>query len=1441
MEYALLDGNNNMNLLIEANRLSAKLATDFKNLILENSTQHKIIAIYSEKFEPFHKSHFAIYNLLVNKFGKDNVFIVTTEGDKDSNESMKFDDKKTVIESFPIKEDVIQKVDNPYVPVEILKKFNPEQTSFVIVIPEQIVGPLSKSKYFHRYVEGTRLQPYKVAGYFISIPEIKAKVGKQNLSEPQIMQIIGSEETKPEIKKELIKHLYGKENETVLKTIEQAARANAKELDGSFVHSAEDTFHKQDKPEKTQAKGIPSKAKEQKPKKKKNPMSQMIQNPDTGRKIQVRSALKYPRWKPVYKKAERFIQTVGIDRKDRVKDPEVNRRYRSRAKNINKESLAIDLGQLLAMEIMDNVNESDIKNLFEEKKTPIAIYSGRFQPFHSGHYYAYEALVKKFGKDNVYIATSDKTEPGKSPFNFDDKQKIITKMFGVNPSHVVKVSNPYKATEITSQFSPDTPVVWGVGEKDAERLAQSKYFKPFNDTKDTTDGYEQHGYVMTVPQLPLTVRGQTISGTAVRNVFTNGTPEEKKELFTTLYGKFNPDIFSLISNKIEHGTTQTNTSSEPQKTTSIGADKKHAKLIQYLKDKIKNPETGNDIQVGTALKYDPQHPAHKAAKQFLHSKNVVTESILLEGGAYGHLLHPYEDMDLTFGDLKEMAKRALGTGLEKEGPVVEKTDGQNIMFTVRDGQIRFARSTKHLKNSGEHAMTTDELKQMFAGRGNIEKTFGSAGEDLQSAVDKLGPETVHNIFSNGRKFMSVEIIHPDSENTIPYGKNMLVLHHTVTFDDNGKPIDHTTEDSDLMADELRKIEADKQKEFGIRGQQFIVFDDKDSEKLKSKTDGYIHEIDILEQEFGLNDNATIGDYKKLWWKQRLDRVDVPLSDQDKQLLMSRWGSGDKSNRLTNLSSPQIMQWAKKIEPMVDDLNRKAIYPLQSFVARIGVDSLARATDLLSANNPEAGQIIRDKLAKAIQTIKNSGDPDKISEMDHFMKLIDDIGLDRIMPSEGLLFQYGGKLYKFTGAFAPVHRIIGAVKFAKERKSNPAPPTEKPMKSKTTIKKPQAQSVSPEKIKKASNVLNKRIKNPETGNDILIKTALKYDKGHPVYKTAAKLMQKEIISEGGHAVPTNSKIPNQFASSTTTNALDKLGLSSVNHAIVGSTHKPLMNDLDVATDENEVKKIIGYDGNDKKEFFSKLKSYLDSKGVQTSISPGFNQFSVSVPLVDNNGKPQPAVNPDGGTGKESGTVQVDFMIGNVSWMKQYLTNGDKSQFSSTYRNILTANILSNMIFETDERDSHGLPIKYKFQINTRTGLEKAFFTEHNGKRTVIKKEPVSSNPDDVAKLIFGKDASFSDINTFEKLNNEVHSSKFPLKDKVEGIYKEFAHTLEKMSLDIPDSIKPPETGQVYKRDAIDPYTKVKNPETGNDILVKTALGYEPDHPARKAAEKALGKF
>ena len=63
-----------------------------------------------------------------------------------------------------------------------------------------------------------------------------------------------------------------------------------------------------------------------------------------------------------------------------------------------------------------------ISELFEDAdREMLVVYPGRFQPWHKGHYAVYNYLVNEFGRDSVYIASSNKVDPPRSPFNFSEK------------------------------------------------------------------------------------------------------------------------------------------------------------------------------------------------------------------------------------------------------------------------------------------------------------------------------------------------------------------------------------------------------------------------------------------------------------------------------------------------------------------------------------------------------------------------------------------------------------------------------------------------------------------------------------------------------------------------------------------------------------------------------------------------------------------------------------------------------------------------------------------------------------------------------------------------------------------------------------------------------------------------------------------------------------
>lgn len=86
-----------------------------------------------------------------------------------------------------------------------------------------------------------------------------------------------------------------------------------------------------------------------------------------------------------------------------------------------------------------------------------------------------------------------------------------------------------------------------------------------------------------------------------------------------------------------------------------------------------------------------------------------------------------------------------------------------------------------------------------------------------------------------------------------------------------------------------------------------------------------------------------------------------------------------------------------------------------------------------------------------------------------------------------------------------------------------PPKQIPNQAKERLsKKPtqQPQNKAPERKRDViTKLLNSKVKNPETGNDILVKTALKYDKSHPSYKQAKGMVTAYSKKHGINIKPT----------------------------------------------------------------------------------------------------------------------------------------------------------------------------------------------------------------------------------------------------------------------------------------------------------------------------------
>jgi cytidyltransferase-like protein len=198
-----------------------------------------------------------------------------------------------------------------------------------------------------------------------------------------------------------------------------------------------------------------------------------------------------------------------------------------------------------------------------DQKRLVVLYPGRFQPFHLGHADVFRTLQNKFGRDNVFIATSNKTDGQKSPFNFTDKT-ILMGAAGVPADRVLEVASPYKLPE---QFPPEQTVfIAAVGAPDLARLSPDKpkkdgspgYFLTFKSLQECETA-DKHGYVVVADErhFAITLNGQKVDvshGTPSRAAWNSvrKDPKGRAEYMNQMFGRADQEL-GLVLDKIPEG------------------------------------------------------------------------------------------------------------------------------------------------------------------------------------------------------------------------------------------------------------------------------------------------------------------------------------------------------------------------------------------------------------------------------------------------------------------------------------------------------------------------------------------------------------------------------------------------------------------------------------------------------------------------------------------------------------------------------------------------------------------------------------------------------------------------------------------------------------------------------------------------------------------------
>ena len=448
------------------------------------------------------------------------------------------------------------------------------------------------------------------------------------------------------------------------------------------------------------------------------------------------------------------------------------------------------------------------------------------------------------------------------------------------------------------------------------------------------------------------------------------------------------------------------------------------------KDKIEDTPLADKSDMTTGISATKK----KLSESFVKD---IEKVFLTEGGAYGHMNHPFDDNNLMFSDLKNIIIIGLSGKLNREDKVSEKLDGQNLMVSWVGNSLRAARNKGHLKNGGKTSLSVSGVSSLFAGRGNIKDAFVGAMKDLEKAIGSLSPAQKKKVFGNGTKWMNLEVIYPQTSNIIDYDVAEIIFHGTIEYDKSGKQIGYSKEAARMLQGMIQQVNQNIQKRFKIGRPNFLrVPKVQNYGKLKNR---FLGKLNKLQSQYALKDSDRLGMYHESFWKEYVfnagKQFKVNIKPDQFVKLVNRWAYFDKSYKIPQIrkdfkGNPEFNKWVLDTDKKNHiKMFKQNIKPFEILFFQVGVEILKNIQGFLAVSPDKATQKIRQDVISAMKELQKADNLSKLEKLKIQIEKLEAIGgLNAIVPSEGLVFKYKGNIYKFTGAFAPINQILGSLRF-----------------------------------------------------------------------------------------------------------------------------------------------------------------------------------------------------------------------------------------------------------------------------------------------------------------------------------------------------------------------------------------------------------------------------
>ena len=1001
-----------------------------EQILMEESKIKKTVVVYVGRFQPMHKGHFKTFQHLQKKFGKADVYIGTSNKTEKGRSPFNFKEKvKIMTTMFGIPKSKIVQVKNPYNPQEVLKRFNKETTAFVTVVGQKDASRLSH-KYFQKY-DGNPTEGYEDRGYLYVAPmqggSISGTEVRQGLS-------MGSDDQKEKFFKD---RAYGKFNKTIFqmvtdklseglfvpkeiieeymmeistgglggqdvddgpnffipnyKTFRKVAADRAAKLGYTVVNMIGDEKF-EDYYEHPEYPDGPQKAVSYFP-------AGVIGTMTPNNQIDIYSSGAYSNW---YKHVTRKAAMVGYDV---IKKLDVNKDDKDQstddakgAKELEKE-FESSLTEMIKLPV--KVGDTILMGRFKNKKVVVKSIGKdeHGMPTINGK----KVVTFRLMKEGFTIELEESCD---KPMKDETEEQFRTRCFGVNP-----LAQPPKG-------------LMRVGE-DLEERSKGK-LRPADLLRRKAAMAGKRAQIARRRKRTMMRRKPLakLKKIAYKKAYLQVYDEFMKDLFPGMKKK---DL-SIQQAKIVHKNVLRKKKRVQKRARFRFLPALRAKEADKFdgKESLGYPSKEDMKKINKRLDNQRKNTDSNKEYQYHTIKENINESkLLMEGGAYGHMNHPFDsDVNLTFGQLKDIVNRALDGTLENTR---EKTDGQALAISWRDNRLVAARNKGHLKNKGENALDIKGVSDKFQGRGGLSDAYNFAMRDLSKAISSLSEKQREKVFKGGACFMNLEVIYPTSVNVVPYGQALLVFHGTMEYDEEGVAIGENQGAARVLAGMIKQVNQNVQSSYTIEGPPVVKLPK--SQDLSKKKSVYSGKIKRLQKKYNLKDTDGVAEYHQAFWENYVDKKSpTTLDNKTKMGLVKRWAFFDKKFRLDskNISDSKTLDWAKKTDKEKHSkIAKDNIRPFEDIFLGLGAEVLQFVSSALTVNPDSAIRDMKKRLDKTIKDVRKSGDVKKIQKLKLELQRLNSIGgAKKIVPNEGIVFTYNGKTFKLTGTFAPLNQILG---------------------------------------------------------------------------------------------------------------------------------------------------------------------------------------------------------------------------------------------------------------------------------------------------------------------------------------------------------------------------------------------------------------------------------